>query len=496
VAVLSFGGVVWLALPLVAAAALVLRAHPWSTLGRVALPYLVLAALFALPSLLTAKGFLEPAKGVVTDANELGNLIEPLNVAQIAGVWPAGDFRVDPDHRGFTSLLILLVLAAACAGVVVAVRRRAWGLAMYALATASPALLVAALAGCAALAPRYLTLAALAGTAIAAGVLWSNALAFHDVSLAPRDRLHELEEIGDDLDGRGPTLMMEYEPYGVRHFLRKGDPEGASELRRRFVYLRTGGTLDKGGNADVDAFRLDQLEIYRTLVPRRSPVASRPPSNYRLVRSGDYYETWQRPATVDARIAEHLPVGDGEDPVGAPKCSEVRRLAGVAGRGGRLVASTRDAPTVVKLGPLASAAGWTADPGNELLALPPDEGALRADVTTPSGPVELWIGGSFRRTLAVSVDGREVARLRHELEPAGGYTPLARIEPGPGRHAVELKIEDSALKPGGGGPVPGLGPLVVSRATAAPWPALLQVPAARARELCRPGIDWIEAVRP
>ena len=38
--------------------------------------------------------------------------------------------------------------------------------------------------------------AAVVARAIAGGVLWSNALAYHEVWLAPRGQLHELETIG------------------------------------------------------------------------------------------------------------------------------------------------------------------------------------------------------------------------------------------------------------------------------------------------------------
>ena len=55
--------------------------------------------------------------------------------------------------------------------------------------------------------------------------------------------------------------MTEYQPYGVRHFLRELDPEGASELRRRLVRLRDGATLGKGAYANIDAFRLDAILV-------------------------------------------------------------------------------------------------------------------------------------------------------------------------------------------------------------------------------------------
>src|SRR5207247_6479829 len=104
--------------------------------------------------------------------------------------------------------------------------------------------------------------------------------------------------------------MTSYEPYGARHFMRNADPEGASALRRRFDYLRNGEMLDKGESADIDRLRLDGILAYRTLVLRRGPAASRPPSVYRLVRSGPYYEVWQRPASGRPTILEHLSIGD------------------------------------------------------------------------------------------------------------------------------------------------------------------------------------------
>ena len=43
---------------------------------------------------------------------------------------------------------------------------------------------------------------AIAVALIAVGVLWSNALAYRDANLAPRDQLAELERIGERIAGR------------------------------------------------------------------------------------------------------------------------------------------------------------------------------------------------------------------------------------------------------------------------------------------------------
>src|SRR5436305_13536860 len=86
--------------------------------------------------------------------------------------------------------------------------------------------------------------------------------------------------------------MTEYQPYGVRHFLRNAAAEGASELRVRPVTLTDGGTLPKAAYADLDQFQLSALLEYRTLVLRRSPVDRRPPSAVELVRGRLWYEVW------------------------------------------------------------------------------------------------------------------------------------------------------------------------------------------------------------
>ena len=82
-------------------------------------------------------------------------------------------------------------------------------------------------------------------------------LAYREVNLAPRDQLAELELIGKQIAGEGPTLMTEYQPYGVRHFLRDADAEGASELRRRQVPLRGGEETKKGAWSDTDELARD-----------------------------------------------------------------------------------------------------------------------------------------------------------------------------------------------------------------------------------------------
>jgi hypothetical protein len=312
---LSLGAVVWLA-PVALLGAIAVLHPAWRVRALAAAGA---TAFLSIPATVVAAQFLRNSnRDSFGDAGELGNLFGPLSVRQVAGIWPAGDFRVAPtDARATTVLVVLCVLAAvwgavriargglltpllyaaaSLVGATVVVALGSPWLGAKALAVASPAMLfVALLGGATTFAAGRRIEGALVVGALACGVGWSNALAFDETSLAPHAQLAELETIGVRFAGQGPALMTEYQPYGVRHFLRRLDAEGASELRRRPVRLRDGRILGKGEYADLAAFAPDAVRVYRTLVLRRSPPVTRPPAAYVLAWSGRYYDVWQRP---------------------------------------------------------------------------------------------------------------------------------------------------------------------------------------------------------
>jgi hypothetical protein len=321
--------------------------------------------------------------------------------------------------------------------------------------------------------------------------VWSNALAYHEVSLAPRDRLAELEQIGEEIAGEGPTLMTEYEPYGVRHFLRDGDPEGASELRRRGIPLRGGRQLEKLETADVDELDPGALHVYRTLVLRRSPVSSRPPSIYGRVRRGRYYDVWQRPGAEPA-VRGHLPLGDRAHASAPAGCAGVLRMARLAtATGGRVAVARRPPPAVVPLAP-PRGSRWEADPRTTGAVLPQGDGIVLSRVAVPvGGRYDVFLGGSFRGRVRLSVDGREVSDERHRLSHSGQYEPLAFMPMAAGRHAVRLVYDVEGLAPGSGGPPFTFGPLLFTRRV--PQSVAVVAPS-RATSLCGATLDWVEAV--
>jgi hypothetical protein len=495
VCVLSLPGGGWLLPALLAAGALAFVGHSRALVAKTAV-LVAAAAVLAIPSFVAATTWLSHLSAF-GKASELGNLIHPLSGFQLFGIWLSGDFRVHPHrYSAFTYVLIALVLAAGAVGLWWAWKRQSWALPAYlviaglgcaiyvplsspwvggkSLAMASPAFLAAAMAGCGAgFANRRLVEAGLAAGAIALGVLWSNGLQYHQVWLAPRTQLHELEAIGNQIAGQGPALMTDYQAYGARHFLRRADPEGASELRRRFDYLTNGRVLDKGQSADIDRFRLDGVLVYRTLVLRRGPAESRPPSVYSLVSSGRYYEVWQRPEHPSETIIEHLGLGNANQAAAVPRCSDVLRLARLPGVK-TLATATR--PQAIWLG------------------YPPVSGEIGVPVTLGAdGLYTAWLGGDWFGRSSIAVDGRKVGALREELNWPGNFSDLGTVPLTAGRHVVTIASQRGGWHPGSAATPFAYGPAALS-AVDSREPVETVAPK-DARSLCGRRLDWVEALR-
>jgi hypothetical protein len=514
---LTGAGAVWFA-GLVLLAALMVAARGWRpaliSLGALA----GLGLFFAIPALAITSAWLRSATSGPFVANgALNNLIHPLSRLQLFGIWPVGDFRLRPHSIHATYVLIGVLTLAAAAGLVVALRRRSWGLPLYlvtavggslivlalekaghgspwldgkAFATASPAILVAGLIGGGALfeAGRRVEASAVIA-AIVVGVAWSNVLQYRNVWLAPRGQLAELARIGNAFAGDGPTLMTEFQPYGVRHFLRRMDPEGASERRYRADPLRTRALLNPGQYADLDDFDLSAVLAYRTIVLRTSPLESRPPSVYQLVGSGRWYDVWERSLTPRT-VLEHLSLGTDTQPVAVAACSDVGRLASIAQKsGGELVAFERPPATVVDLAQSSRPVSWP--PSFAGTIIPQSAGTAAEKVTVSrGGAYAIWLGGSARDQVTISIDGRRVGAT-HQLNNQGQLTPFGLVTLAAGTHQLEVHYAGPGLAPGGGGGQFPLGPLVLGSSVPG---ALVTVSPADASSLCGKRLDWIEAV--
>ncbi len=479
---------------------------------RPTLAFLTLTAAFSIP-LIAGGRLLPPTSSPLTDNEAKGNLAEALNPLQVAGIWPNGDFRFDPDSEVVAYLLIGFALALFGVGILYAWRTRSWGLLLYATASiagfavlslvgspwvaakataiASPAVLAVSFGAAVSFfgSGRRLV-ATVAVAAMGVGVLWSAALAYHEVRLAPREQLAELEEIGKLIAGRGPALMTEYQPYGVRHFLREADAEGISELRRHPIPLRSGRSARKGEWVDTDRVDLEALLDYEMLVLRRTPEQSRPPRSYERIHEGEYYEVWQK-REEGVEPEGHLPLGDGLDPGAVPTCGSVAKLARAAGPRADLLAAPAPTTLVVTPDERSLPTAWSAAGRNGLVLGGPGEATFEVEVVR-SGRYGVWLAGTVPGRIEVLVDGRSGGSTRHQLNNSGLYLELGAADLDPGRHELTLRYDEQLSAPGSGGPSPSVGPLVLSMPATQ---ALVTTTAEHYRRLCGRRWDWIEAVR-
>jgi hypothetical protein len=529
----SFAGGIWLVPLLLPALVLVFRFKRSAVALRQAAAFLALAAIVAIPSLALTSEFWKEATGADVTGESLGALVNSLSPLQVFGIWPAGDFQATPGAEGLTNVLIVLVAISVVAGFVWTVRRRQWELAVYvggtlvaaaavallgsqwidakAFATASPAVVLMALVGALMIPTGRLRIAgAVIASVIAAGVVWSNVLAYHDVELAPRDRFLELEDIADRINGEGPTLFTENEAYASRHFLRGAHLfSGPSDVYGAVIPEADGGVrlFERTRSVDTERYRLDGLLRYRTIVRRRSAVSSRPSSAYRRVWEGRYYEVWQK-RHVLPRLVTHVALGSGVQPASKPKCSQVLTVAGYAGRGGRVATVVRSPVTIVNLP--GSMPLWQpkTPKGEEPLPDNLRSGTIRTTAKVPAtADYSIWLTGSFDRLIELRVDGKPLAERRREFNafPGQFYLQLGSRRLTAGSHSFELRWYDKGLlHPGTGGHAsfaPGLqprllsfGPLALRRDSTDP--PITSVPNSRARSLCGKRLDWLEPIAP
>jgi hypothetical protein len=485
---------VWLAPMLLAAAWIVFRRPDTSprTFVAVAAVFATFMCLVSIPTLLDSSEYVDVAAEVVTSETELGNLARPLKLPQVLGIWLTGDYRMSPaasgavDARDVTSVLLVIAALSGVLGVVWLLRRRAVGPLLFlvvsllalayvtragspwadakALAIVSPAVLLTAGFGAIALESRRLRAPALAvGLLLGVGVLGSNAAIYHDVSLAPADRLTELGDMGERAAGSGPVLYTEFEEFG-KYYLRDADPVGATEA---FVVPALSPTVNDGGRppfgeeANLSTLRVPDLRRFGSIVLRRSPQGPRPPAGFRLASSDRFYELWVKAERGPTSVAQEPLNGNG----GREDCRTLRDLASMVPSGdGSLTAAT--APPTVEL---VSAdqrlpAAWRRWKGIPDVVRTIGPGSVSDSVeVSRGGSYEVWLQGSFGRRVEVLIDGRSVASVEDQLTHPAGWVELGAVALKAGRHEVALSRGEASLAPGSGDGPRTVGSLVLRR---------------------------------
>jgi hypothetical protein len=478
---------------------------------------------------------------------DLGNLAAPVPRIAAAGVWISGDVRYPQyAHRGISEALAIVVIVLAVLGLVVAVRRKAWNLAWLGAAGAialyyvarrygpwiefksecisSPIVVTMAFAGAGglitALSPRNVAaglrgarrtliarmapvgrLAALLGALVVAGaILAGNALTYHDVTLAPYARLHDLQRIGERFAGQGPTMTPDFDEY-AEYFLRDNDQ--TSVVNGPTLGLRPGVNRDteRGGiyAYDLDEFALSWVERFRTIVSRRNPLISRPPSNYRLVSLSPYYAVWQRDSSSHAVYA-HFHFADEPADRERRLCAEARKASGAAGAGARLAWTPPPAGYIQVDGSNMAVSGALTPVGGTILASGAGR-AVRAQPVPSAGRYNLFFSGSFGRPVDVYLDGRHVGTGAYQASYPSQWILIATRYLSKGVHRIELRRGGVSLHPGNGDSIDGwnrtIGPLALFRAGTG-IPGVHYEPIDALPRLCSSSqrLRWLEIVRP
>jgi hypothetical protein len=493
----------------------------------------VVAFVLSLPLIGAAAKLLPLATG--PGLLELGNLSTPVPEITAAGVWISGDYRYPQDaHHLPSDILAVVVLVLAVCGLVYALRRRAWSVAWLGVAglvavvyvahrygpwiqfkadcVTSPIALLMAFAGVGALmrVSRRVLVGAVPALVIAAGVLAGNALLYHDTSLAPYARLHDLEYIGNRFAGQGPTLTPDFEEY-AEYYLRDDDQDSMVNGPRLELRPGVDRETEPGGtwSYDLNEYPLKFVESFRTIVMRRDPLASRPPSNYRLLYISSYYEVWQREQPAQSVVAlEPLREKSGEGK-GAAKEVDTHNTAVCA----NLEAAARTVGAAAQIAYMPSPSGYVQlDDSNLTLSggFAPSGGvieatgagrAVREQPIPAAGRYDFFIEGSFGRPVDVSVDGRQVASVAYQASYPAEWIEIASRWLSAGVHRFEITRGGISLHAGNGDGVDPLnrtiGPLLLMPARSG-VPALRYTGVSALPSLCRSSLPprWIEVTRP
>jgi hypothetical protein len=478
----------------------------------------VAVVLLALPTFGPLSDSLQLTKSFSTSnvaaVNDPGNLLRPLKKEQMLGVWLTGSHRVDPATRfQETYLLIGVGLIAALLGLLFIVRNRRWTLVAWVVVMAvvwavltkrgvtwtdakllvitSPVVVLLAVFGVESLwrAGRRIE-GGVVGVALAVGILASNAFTYHDTNLLPNQRYEELMSIGERFGSDEAALLPEFDEIAL-YALQDLPPDGPgfSYKNPQLGLLADGTPAAYGMSYDLDQLPPQAVESYETIVARRRPNASRPPSSFERIFSGRFYDVWRN--RRDREILAHVPAGSGLQAAGRANCGDVHRAASDADPGSTVSYLPRRRLPVVNPVKAKRSFGWSETTGGVGLYTP---GQLTANVRVArGGRYRIWLKGEFGRELRVYINGRRVGQVAYETGNDGNYgSPIdATLEPG--RNRLMIERGGGSLRPGDN--MPGALRAIIFEPLGLRT-ELRSVDLGDWREACRSTVDWVEIVKP
>jgi hypothetical protein len=479
-----------------------------------------LMALLAIPSLITFQTFFSVASSgqgsTGVGATQLGQLLRALPLSQISGVWLSGEYRlpvVNQPAAHLTKLATVAVFALLIPGIVLAWRRRSAGpllllgttalvlavalprVSPYGggklLAIAGPAVVLMALVPLAGVRGRFAPLPLALGVALCVAVGASDIYAYTHDRVAPTARMEAIRQVGRHFAGQGLVEWNEFDEYAKV----LADPALISApfeaLTPAQVQLRS-PTYFYGHYFDLDQELLSFVERFPIIITRRSPAASRPPANYRLVYENAYYLGWRR--TDHPQVLDHLPEQQIYSPSETLTCPALQAFVAGAPAGTRLEVAV--APEEAWFNPTSDptrSGGWGPDPEQAGSVFTPTAGHTRGVVHIAGGRYAVWVQGDFPRPVQVFVDGRPVGWVAGSDTP-GQWLQAATLTLAAGAHTLRLYKHPGRLHfgPGEFG-VGTIGGAALQRQE----PELLHtLPVSQWHTLCGTLADWVELVRP
>ena len=301
----------------------------------------------------------------------------------------------------------------------------------------------------------------------ASGVVWSNALAYSEVNLAPRDQLAELEEIGEMLEGEGP-----------------GADDRVPAVRRPALPARGRGRGRFGASAPPRAAGRRARRSRRACGPtptisgptrssrtRRSSCAARPSRAARRATSssrwtGEFYEVWVRDERRDPALSGFR-----------WERTLARRRAGL-----------RRGPRAGADGPRRDAA-WPRRPRSRSSSTGPG-----GEVDGEGGTYTVWLEGSVRgEATLVDRRGGGLETVRHLLNNEGLYAELGTADLAAGAHEISVEVGRQRPRARKRRRTSEAGALAIGPRTRNRSGAHRPCPRRTPRELCGQAWDWIEA---
>jgi len=527
-AAFSVGVLPWLGLLLAMMFAVTLvPRHRWLTIASWGL-LSAIAIVISLPGIISAatqlSGIASSAIGGVVELG-LGNLAAPVPDWSAAGVWLTGDYRYPLVHVTMTHRLDVFVIVLAVLGIVYALRRRSWVL--VAMGIAAPialayykahstawlqfksftitgvfALTLAFAGACALHESRrrgISLLGWLAAAVLAGGVLYGNAITYHDTTLAPAARYHDLAAIGKRYAGQGPTLFPGFDEY-AEYFLREA--HGSSSVNpAKAEYSVLPGVVEPEGVGyafNLNQFQLPFLQRFKLIVEPRSPIAVRAPSNWDLVEQTRYFNVWRRDRPA-SDVYIHLPLSGLPHERTAEFCRNLQTSLRQAGAGASV--AYVGAPAAVQVLPTAGVhPDYWRTLGIEVVAYGAGSDRMSFTLARP-GTYSLWIAGTIGRPVRFILDGRALATIAYEERYPSQFIRIGSRALGAGAHTLTLVRGGGSLHPGSGDDISpdtrGLGPIVVLPGEA-PSDIVNVAPASAAGAICSApvGYQWMEVLRP